>query len=55
MLDANHMLLFDIRTDPGERVDLAGRRQDVVRDLRARLADWERDVDAEAKSSGPPK
>lgn len=55
VLDANHMLLFDIRTDPGERVDLASRRQDIVRDLRARLAEWERDVDAEAKSAGPSK
>ena len=42
-----------VRTDIGERVDLASRRQDIARKLRPLLNDWERDVDAEAKSQSP--
>jgi arylsulfatase A-like enzyme len=47
--DGNHTFVFNLRTDPGERVDLAGRRQDMARALRALLDAWESDVDAEAK------
>jgi hypothetical protein len=48
VIDGNHTFVFDIRTDAGERRDLASRRQDAAMKLRALLADWERDVDAEA-------
>jgi arylsulfatase A-like enzyme len=38
-------LLFNLRQDIGERNDLARERPDIVRRLRQRLAEWERDVD----------
>ena len=50
VIDGNHTFIFDIRTDAGERRDLAHRRQDVAQKLRTLLADWERDVDAEANA-----
>jgi hypothetical protein len=43
------VMVFNLRTDPGERNDLASRRQDIANRLRPLLAGWERDVDAEAK------
>jgi arylsulfatase A-like enzyme len=43
--------LFDVKADPGERQDWFARRQDVVQRLQRVLAEWERDVDAEAKAS----
>lgn len=42
------IFLFNVRTDPGERQDLFARRPDVAQRLQKLLADWERDVDAEA-------
>lgn len=53
--DAGHHLLFDVRQDPGERHDLAGRHPERVRQLRSLLMEWETDVDAEAKAAAPPK
>ena len=50
VVDGNHTFVFNIRTDAGERHDLARQRQDVARKLRAVLAEWERDVDADAKA-----
>ena len=49
VVDGNHMLVFNVKTDLGEREDLANRRQDVALRLRRLLAEWERDIDAEAK------
>ena len=54
VLDAGHAFIFDLRTDLGERHDLANRRQDLARKLRPLLIEWERDVDAEAKAGRPP-
>ena len=51
VVDGNHLFVFDLRSDPGERHDLAARRQDVARRLRPLLADWERSIDAEAKAN----
>ena len=34
-------LLFDLKTDPGERHDLAGVRPEVVQELKRHLTDWE--------------
>ena len=48
VIDGNNTFVFDVRADPGERHDLAAKRQDVANELRAALADWERDVDTEA-------
>ncbi|BCS34990.1 N-acetylgalactosamine-6-sulfatase [Luteitalea sp. TBR-22] len=52
MLDGNNAFVFDVRADPGERQDLTRQRQDVARRLRALVAAWEADVDAEWKASG---
>jgi arylsulfatase A-like enzyme len=43
------ILLFDVKADPGERQDLFARRPDLVQRLQQLLAEWERDVDVEAK------
>lgn len=51
VLDGNHTFVFNLRTDIGERHDLASRRQDLAQKLRPLLDAWERDVDAEAKGS----
>jgi len=50
VLDGTHQLVFNVRSDPGERNDLAGQRQDVARRLRGLLRDWEADIDAEAET-----
>ncbi len=45
--DANYtQLLFDLEADPGERVNLGVRRPEVMADLKARLAAWEKEMDA---------
>jgi arylsulfatase A-like enzyme len=36
--------LFDLRTDPGEKVDVKHRRADVLKTAREKYASWERDV-----------
>jgi arylsulfatase A-like enzyme len=50
VVDGNHTFIFNVRTDLGERNDLANRRQDVALRLRPLLTEWERDIDAEAKT-----
>ena len=47
--DRGQYLLFNLRTDPGERHDVAQQHADLVRELRAHVAKWEADVNAEAK------
>jgi arylsulfatase A len=51
--DRGQHLLFDLRADPGERHDVAQQHGNVMRDLRALVAQWEADVDAEAKKGVP--
>lgn len=53
VIDGNHTFVFNVRTDLSERQDLSARRQDVAQKLRPLLADWESDVDAEAKAMQP--
>jgi arylsulfatase A-like enzyme len=53
VVDGSHVMVFNIRADMGERHDLANQRQDIARKLRLLLADWERDVDAEAAINVP--
>jgi arylsulfatase A len=48
--DANHLLLFNLREDIGERNDRTAQRPDLVRRLRPLLAEWARSVDADAKA-----
>ena len=49
VVDANHLLLYNLRDDIGERHDRAAQRPDIVRRLRTLLGDWARSVDADAK------
>ena len=51
--DGGRAMLFNLRTDIGERSNLIGQRSDIARHLRALLAAWEADVDAEAKNATP--
>jgi arylsulfatase A-like enzyme len=51
VVDANHMLLFNVRNDISERRDLTAQHPDVVRRLRALLADWGRSVDTDAAAT----
>ena len=44
------IFLFNVKTDPGERKDLFARRPDIAQRLQKLLADWEREVDTEAKA-----
>lgn len=54
VVDANHLLLFNIRDDIGERKDMTAKRPDIVRRLRALLTEWGRSVDAEAGATAKP-
>jgi arylsulfatase A len=47
--DRGQYLLFNLRTDPGERSDLAHEHGDRIREFRSLVAKWETDVNAEAK------
>ncbi|HEX2458673.1 MAG TPA: sulfatase-like hydrolase/transferase [Vicinamibacterales bacterium] len=51
VIDGTHTFVFNVRTDISERQDLASRRQDIAQKLQPLLAEWERDVDAEAKGT----
>jgi arylsulfatase A-like enzyme len=51
VLDGTHAMVFNVRTDMSERVELANRRQDVAQKLRVLLDVWETDVDAEATAN----
>jgi arylsulfatase A-like enzyme len=51
VVDANHLLLFNLSDDIGERHDLTARRPDLVRQLRSLLTDWTRSVDADGKAT----
>ena len=45
LVDGGQYLLFDLKSDPGERSDLAAQHPDAVKRLKGLLADWEKDVD----------
>jgi Sulfatase/alpha/beta hydrolase fold len=49
VVDANHLFLYNLREDIGERHDRTSQRPDIVRRLRTLVDDWTRSVDAEAK------
>lgn len=44
--DGDDLLLYNLRTDVGERHDLAGQRPDLVAALLPLIGRWESDVDA---------
>jgi arylsulfatase A-like enzyme len=51
LIDGRQFLLFDLNTDLAERNDLAAQHPEVVRKLKRRMAEWERDVDQKPASS----
>jgi arylsulfatase A-like enzyme len=56
LLDGTLQLLFNVRSDPGERTDLAARDPARVKALKALLEEWESEMDEEARKQGtPPK
>jgi arylsulfatase A-like enzyme len=52
LLDGGAVLLFNLKSDIGERVDLAKEQAEITRRLRPLILAWEKDVDSEAKTSG---
>ena len=52
VVDARSSFVFNVRTDVGERNDMANIRQGVARRLRGLLEEWEADVNAEAEAGG---
>ncbi len=53
IFDGPRPLLFNLRTDIGERNDVIGEHSDIARRLRPLLAAWQADVEAEAKRATP--
>lgn len=53
VLDGARPLLFNLRTDLGERTNVIGEHADIARRLGPLLAEWQADVDAEARRSTP--
>ena len=51
LLDNGRPFLFNVRTDLGERTNVIRSHSDLARRLRSLLDKWQKDVDAEAKSS----
>jgi hypothetical protein len=47
-------MLFNVRTDLGERNNLVAQHPEVARRLRGLLENWQKDVDEEARSYGVP-
>ena len=50
LVDGDDLLVFNLRTDIGERQDLAAQRTDVAARLRPLIVAWEAEMDAEAKT-----
>lgn len=53
VVDANHLFVFNLRQDVGERNDLTFRRPDIANSLRPMLTRWEQEMDAEARIHYP--
>lgn len=50
LIDGDDLLLFNLKTDIGERNDLAAVRPDLVAKLRPLILAWEKDVDTDGKA-----
>ena len=50
LYDGGRAMLFNVRTDLGERNDVMRERSEIARRLAPLLAAWQKDVDSEAKS-----
>ena len=53
LFDGRRPMLFNVRTDLGERNNMIAQRLDIARRLQLLLAAWQRDVDDEAKRATP--
>ena len=53
VLDAGNPMLFDLRNDAGERVNLVSRHPAIVQRLFAQYSAWENEVTAEARRPQP--
>ncbi len=53
LFDGPRPMLFNVRTDLGERSNMIGQRPDIARRLESLLAAWQRDVDGEATRATP--
>ena len=51
VVDAGHLMLFNVRTDVGERQDMTAKRPEIVRRLRPLLTAWTQSVDADGKAA----
>jgi arylsulfatase A-like enzyme len=51
VVDGGRPMLFNLRSDIGERTNLIGTRSDIAKRLHTLLIAWQRDVDAEAKQT----
>lgn len=49
LMDGGRPMLFNLKSDIGERTNLIGQRADIARRLRTLLMAWQADVDGEAK------
>jgi len=54
LLDGGVPMLYNLANDVGERNDLTNQHADIVKRLLTLITQWEQDVDAEAKTLGPP-
>jgi arylsulfatase A-like enzyme len=56
LFDDARPMLFNLRTDSGERTNLIGERSDIAKRLRPLLDAWQRDVDGgPARPTPPPR
>ena len=53
VVDGNHLFVFNLRQDMGERKDLTYQRTDIAKRLRPMLAQWEQEMNAEARVQFP--
>jgi arylsulfatase A-like enzyme len=49
----NHVELYNLRDDPGEKLDLAAGQPERVAQLRERLRAWRKDVGAQMPTANP--
>ncbi len=52
VVDGGSSLLFNVRTDVGERIDMTNQRLDIAQRLRPMITAWEAEVDTEARANG---
>jgi arylsulfatase A-like enzyme len=53
VVDGNHLFVFNLRQDVGERKDLTSQRADIASRLRPMIAQWEQEMNAEARVHYP--